>query len=238
MPATDCATMAEQHLRVRIPAGYVELDGVLHLPAEPRGLVIVANGDGDHLFDRGNEAISSALAKAGFAVLIVNLLTPAELAEDADTSALRFDTLILAARLGRITTWAASQPDLALLEIGYLASGLCAGAALAASAVRPDVRSVVCRSPRVTANRLIDGVRGAVLLLAVEHDSATQRESCAALLRLPSSARLEIVPGAHHLIDEPDAVDAAAALVEEWFAKTLAPEEAFVSYGDDWRARS
>jgi putative phosphoribosyl transferase len=234
MSATYSTTMAERQLRVRIPAGSVELDGVLNLPSEPRGLVIVANGDGDHLYDRGNASAASALARAGFAVLSVDLLTPSERAEDAETSALRFDMLLLAARLGRVTSWTESEPELAMLEVGYLASGLCAGAALAASAVRPLVRSVVCRSARVSANRLLDGVRSAVLLLTGEHDSATQRESCATLLRLPSTARLEVVRGARHLLDEPTALEAVAAVAEEWFGKTLEPGELLVASGT-WR---
>ena len=238
MSATDYTTTTERQMRVRIPAGSVELDGVLDLPSEPRGLVIVANGDGDHLYDRGNTAIASDLASAGFAVLIVDLLTPDELAEDAETSALRFDTLLLAARLGRVTAWAESQPELAMMEVGYLASGLCAAAALAASAVRPLVRSVVCRSARVTANRLIDGARAAVLLLAGEHDSAAQRESCATLLRLPSTARLQVVRGARHLLEEPAAADAVTAAAEEWFGKTLEPGETLVTYESAWRAPS
>src|SRR6185503_5678910 len=100
------------------------------------------------------------------------------------------------------------------------------------------VRSVVCRSPRITANRLIDGVRGAVLLLAGEHDSAGQRQSCAALLRLPSNARLEIVRGAHHLLDEPATLDAVSAIAEAWFAKMLEPTEALVADGAAWRGLS
>ena len=236
MSATYYTTATDERIRVRIPAGYVELDGVLDLPREPRGLVIVANGDGDHLYDRGNAAVAGALAAAGFAVLTIELLTPTELAEDAETSALRFDALLLAARLGRVTTWAVAHPELAVLEVGYLASGLCAAAALAASAVRPLVRSVVCRSARVTANRMLDGVRGAVLLLAGEHDSAAQRESCAALLRLPSTARLEVVRGARHLLDEAASLDAVAAVAEEWFGNTLAPGEAWVADGAAWRA--
>lgn len=238
MSAIGFSTTTEQPLRVRIPAGSVELEGALDLPSAPRGLVIVANGDGDHLYDRGNAAIASDLARAGFAVLTVDLLTPAERAEDAESSALRFDTLLLAARLGRVTTWTESHAELAMLEVGYLASGLCAGAALAASAVRPLVRSVVCRSARVTANRLLDGVRGAVLLLAGEHDSAALREACATLLRLPSTARLEMVRDARHLLDEPAALDAVATVAEEWFGRTLEPGETLVGYGLAWRAPS
>lgn len=215
-------TAVERGTPVFIPAGSVALRGSLDLPRDPRGLVIVANGDGDHFYDDGNAAVARALVDAGFAVLTVELLTPHELAEDAETSALRFDEILLAARLAKVTAWTRSHWQLGALEVGYLAAGLCAAAALAATSVRPIAKSVVCRSARVEDGRWLERVSAQVLLLAGERDAPAQRAGCLALSRLRGNARMEILPGARHFLDEPATVDRTARIVEAWFARTLA----------------
>jgi pimeloyl-ACP methyl ester carboxylesterase len=45
----------------------------------------------------------------------------------------------------------------------------------------------------------------------------------AALDRLSVEKRLEIIPGATHLFEEPGALDQAARLAREWFTKHLKP---------------
>ena len=220
---------------VTIPAGSVTLDGELRLPAEPRGLVIVANGDGDHLYDRGNAIVARELAAAGFAVLTVELLTAEERAEDAETSGLRFNQVLLASRLVRVTTWTRSHWALGAVDVGYFAGGLCAGAALAAAAVLPLPRSVVCRSARIDLGVLLERVCAEVLLLTGEHDAATQRASRLALARLPESARMEVVAGARHLLDEPESLEAVVRLAEAWFGETLDDGPAIVAGGSGWQ---
>jgi putative phosphoribosyl transferase len=50
-----------------------------------------------------------------------------------------------------------------------------------------------------------------------------------ALAALRVEARLEIVPGAGHLFEEPGALDAVARLARDWFDRHLAPAGAAAS---------
>ena len=207
---------------MQIPVSSIYLSARLTLTPEARGLVIIANGDGDHLYDETNAYVARRLTDAGFATLVVDLLTPREAAEDAETSELRFHQSLLASRLVRVTQWVRARPALGDLEIGYFASGLCAGAALAAASVASDVRAVVCRGARVDlVVPQLHSVRSEVLLLVGEHDTAHIAASRGAYWLLPETARLELVPNAGHLLDDSVALDRVACEAEHWFAETL-----------------
>ena len=207
---------------MQIPVASIYLTAWLTLTENARGLVVIANGDGDHLYDETNASVARRLAHAGFATLVVDLLTPREMAEDAETSELRFHQSLLASRLVRVTQWVRGRPALRDLEIGYFASGLCAGAALAAASVVSDVRAVVCRGARVDlVIPQLGAVRSPVLLLVGERDTAHIAASRGAYWLLPESARLEVVPNAGHLLDDPIALDHVAYEAEHWFGETL-----------------
>lgn len=207
---------------VQIPMGPAALRGRLSLRENARGLVIIANGDGDHLYDETNAYVARHLFESGFSTLVVDLLTPNELAEDAETSELRFHQSLLASRLVRVTKWMRASLIVGDPEIGLFAGGLCAGAALAAASVLPAVKSVVCRGARV--DRVVpqlQRVRAAVLLLVGERDSAHLNANRGAYWLLPDTARLEVMPDAGHLLDESDILDHMAREAELWFASTL-----------------
>lgn len=207
---------------MQIPVGSVSLKGRLVLGTRPRGLVIIANGDGDHIYDETNAFVTRHLTECGFATLTVDLLTPNEATEDAESSALRFHQGLLASRLVKVTQWARGRLILAGLEIGLFASGLCAGAALAAASVSSNIRAVVCRGARVdVVVPQLNHVRGEVLLLVGERDTAHLNASRGAFWLLPETARLQIVPNAGHLLDAPEALDLVAREAERWFARTL-----------------
>jgi putative phosphoribosyl transferase len=207
---------------LQIPVGSTYLSARLNLTENPRGLVIIANGDGDHLYDETNGYVARHLATEGFATLVVDLLTPREAAEDAETSELRFHQSLLASRLVRVTQWMRGRPALRDVEIGFFASGLCAGAALAAASVVDHVRAVVCRGARVDlVVPQLHSVRAQVLLLVGERDTAHIAASRGAFWLLPDSARLEVVPNAGHLLDDPIALDRVADEAERWFGETL-----------------
>jgi putative phosphoribosyl transferase len=207
---------------LQIPVGSTYLSARLNLTENPRGLVIIANGDGDHLYDETNGYVARHLATEGFATLVVDLLTPREAAEDAETSELRFHQSLLASRLVRVTQWMRGRPAMRDVEIGFFASGLCAGAALAAASVVDHVRAVVCRGARVDlVVPQLHSVRAQVLLLVGERDTAHIAASRGAFWLLPDSARLEVVPNAGHLLDDPIALDRVADEAERWFGETL-----------------
>ena len=207
---------------MQIPVGSIYLRGRLQLADSPRGLVIIANGDGDHLYDETNAYVARQLAAAGFATLSIDLLTPSEAVEDAETSALRFHQSLLASRLVKVTHWLRSRAVFRDLEIGYFASGLCAGAALAAASVAATVGAVVCRGARVDlVVPQIQNVRAPVLLLVGQRDTAHIAASRGAYWLLPQSARLEVIPNAGHLLDDLVALEQVTEEAERWFAETL-----------------
>jgi putative phosphoribosyl transferase len=209
-------------LATQIPVGSINLRGRLLLADNARGLVIVANGDGDHLYDETNAFVARQLAEAGFATLAVDLLTPAEAVEDAETSALRFHQSLLASRLVKVTHWLRSRPVFRALDIGYFASGLCAGAALAAASVAATVGAVVCRGARVDlVVPQIQSVRAPVLLLVGDRDTAHLAASRGAYWLLPDSARLEVIPNAGHLLDDLLALERVVDEAERWFGDAL-----------------
>ena len=219
-------------LPVQIPIGRIALRGRLTLGRKARGLVIVANGDGDHLYDATNTSVARHLGTAGFATLVVDLLTADEAVEDAETSALRFHQGLLASRLVKVVQWARSGVAFSGLEIGVFASGLCAGAALAAASVSSSVRAVVCRGARVdVVVPQLHRVRAEVLLLVGERDTAHLSASRGAYWLLPDTARLEVVSNAGHLLDDADALERVAIEAERWFGRTL-EREAIVGCDD------
>ena len=73
------------------------LDGDLHVPAGCIGLVIFAHGSGSSRFSTRNRKVAESLQRAGFATLLLDLLTREEEAIDLYTREFRFDI----GRLGR-----------------------------------------------------------------------------------------------------------------------------------------
>jgi len=74
---------------VRIPAGAIELDGDLHLPPHPLGMVVFAHGSGSSRHSPRNRQVAAVLQQAGAATLLMDLLTPEEEQADLRTGHLR-----------------------------------------------------------------------------------------------------------------------------------------------------
>src|SRR5438552_14573986 len=104
---------------VRIPAGAIELDGDLHLPPHPLGMVVFAHGSGSSRHSPRNRQVAAVLQQAGAATLLMDLLTPEEEQADLRTGHLRFDIGLLAGRLVAITQWLSVEPTTAGLPVGY-----------------------------------------------------------------------------------------------------------------------
>ncbi|HEY7065311.1 MAG TPA: dienelactone hydrolase family protein [Chloroflexota bacterium] len=210
---------------VGVGAGSVTLEGNLNVPDGSRGIVLFAHGSGSSRHSPRNRYVAAVLQEAGLATLLVDLLTPEEEAVDVRTAHLRFDIGLLAERLVGATEWLGRQPETQNLRVGYFGASTGGGAALVAAARHPDrVDAVVSRGGRPDlAGPALPQVRAPTLLIVGGHDYPVIDMNRAALAQLRVEKRLEIVPGATHLFEEPGALEAVARLAREWFVEHLAP---------------
>ncbi len=211
------ATMNESEIRVQ--AGPAELAGFLSVPANARGVVLFAHGSGSSRHSKRNQYVADVLQQNGMATLLIDLLTPAEEARDNITAELRFNIDFLADRLLGASEWLAQHPSTARLPLGYFGASTGGGAALVAAAQRPNVAAIVSRGGRPDlAERFLPEVKAPTLLIVGGDDLPVIAFNRKAYDRLRCEKRMEIVPGASHLFEEPGKLQEVAKLASEWFA--------------------
>ncbi len=209
---------------VVVQAGPVALQGDLATPDAARGLVLFAHGSGSSRHSPRNRYVADQLHQAGLATLLFDLLTEDEEAVDRYTAELRFDIALLADRLARATDWVRERPRAGALPVGYFGASTGGGAALVAAARRPDrVGAVVSRGGRPDlAGNALPAVRAPTLLIVGSEDTPVIGLNEMALARLGATEKkLAIVNGASHLFEEPGALEEAARLAVDWFARHL-----------------
>lgn len=211
---------------ISIEANAVVLPGFVDIPDGARGLVLFAHGSGSSRFSPRNNYVAQALREAHVATLLFDLLTAEEERLDEETRDLRFDILLLTRRLVAATHWAQARPELSHLALGYFGASTGAAAALCAAACTPAIRAVVSRGGRPDlAGSTLAEVRAPTLLIVGGWDREVLALNRHALAQLACEARLEIVPGATHLFEEPGTLEQAASLAARWFVGHLAPPE-------------
>jgi dienelactone hydrolase len=166
------------------------------------------------------------LRQAGLATLLLDLLTREEEVVDRRTGHLRFDIGLLAERLSFAADWLSKNPHTQDLRIGYFGASTGAGAALVAAAERPSrVGAVVSRGGRPDlAGDALSRVQAPTLLVVGGKDVPVIAMNEEALGMLRAEKRLEIVPGATHLFEEPGALEEVSRLAAGWFVRHLAPK--------------
>jgi putative phosphoribosyl transferase len=216
---------ASQPDLVRIQAGSVTLEGDLQVPDHATGVVLFAHGSGSGRHSARNRFVAGELQAAGLATLLLDLLTPAEEAVDQHTAHLRFDIPLLAERLVAATRWLGDEPVTRALPVGYFGASTGGGAALVAAAAEPErVGAVVSRGGRPDlAGDALSRVRAPTLLIVGGRDYTVLEFNRAAMARMRTEVRLEIVPGATHLFEEPGALEIVAHLARDWFLHSLTP---------------
>ena len=208
---------------VQVPIAGAALDGDLVVPDNPRGIVLFAHGSGSSRHSPRNRYVAQVLQQAGLATLLMDLLTPDEEAIDVRTAALRFDIDLLAHRLIQATDWLIEQPQTGDLPIGYFGASTGAAAALVAAAERPNaVTAIVSRGGRPDlAGAALRRVTAATLLIVGGHDPLVLQLNRKAFAELAGEKKLEIIPGATHLFEEPGALESVAQLARDWFVQHL-----------------
>ena len=220
----------------RIPVDGITLEGDLTIPEGATGIVLFAHGSGSSRFSPRNRAVASELQAGGLATLLLDLLTVEEEQAEAATRHLRFNIELLATRLGAATDWIGRRADTRALPIGYFGASTGAAAALvAASHRRHIIRAIVSRGGRPDlAGEALGTVQAATLLIVGGLDTQVVALNQEAFRRLRCMKRIDIVPGATHLFEEPGALESVSRLARQWFDEYLAvkrPENAAPTTG-------
>jgi dienelactone hydrolase len=199
------------------------LDGDLTVPAAARGIVLFVHGSGSSRHSPRNRFVAETLKDAGLATLLFDLLTPQEEAVDLTTREHRFDINLLAGRLGSAAEWMEQQAEGRSLRIGYFGSSTGGGAALVEAAAHPErVGAVVSRGGRPDlAGAALPKVQAPTLLIVGGRDDVVSRLNREAMAQMRCEVKLEIIPGATHLFEEPGTLDEVARLASAWFVQHL-----------------
>ncbi|RLE23953.1 MAG: phosphoribosyltransferase, partial [Actinobacteria bacterium] len=208
-----------RNLDIEITAGSVVLSGRLVVPEDARGIVVFAHGSGSSRHSPRNRFVASVLNDAGLATLLFDLLTPEEEAVRSNV----FDIDLLGQRLATAARHLRHDDDLSKLDMGIFGASTGAAAALyAAAQPGPEVAAVVSRGGRPDlAGDWLPEVNAPTLLIVGDRDYEVLELNRLAQSRMQCSTKLETVPGATHLFEEPGTLAIAADLAAEWFVEHL-----------------
>jgi len=205
-------------MEVEIKIGGVSLKGNLELVDGAKGLVLFAHGSGSSRFSPRNNFTANELNKVGLATFLFDLLTEEEDAVYEN----RFDIDLLTERLEEVTTWCSQNEKTKNLNIGYFGSSTGAASALMAAAGNRETKAVVSRGGRPDlAMAALPRVICPVLLIVGGDDIEVIEMNKTALEKIKSEKKLEIVPGATHLFEEPGTLEKVVELARDWFLKFL-----------------
>jgi dienelactone hydrolase len=190
------------------------LDGDLITPADAAGVVVFAHGSGSSRHSPRNRMVAARLQEAGYATLLMDLLTPEEDEVDSRTRQFRFDIPRLASRLTGAIRWLSDRPDTAEMPVALFGASTGAAAALIAAAEVPDhVQLVISRGGRPDlAGDALPRVQAPTLLIVGGRDLEVLDLNKAAAAQLRGPVEIAVVPGATHLFEERGALDRVVEL--------------------------
>jgi putative phosphoribosyl transferase len=204
---------------IEIPAGRQLLSGHLTIPRGATGIVAFAHGSGSGRHSPRNQSVASDLNERGLGTLLFDLLTPAEEPDRANV----FDIPLLGDRLGAAAAWLVDHDARRGLPLGYFGASTGAAAALwAAAEAGSPAGAIVSRGGRPDlAGARLGAVRAPTLLIVGGRDEAVLELNREAAEQLRCEHRIEVVPGATHLFEEPGALEAVSDLASDWFLEHL-----------------
>ncbi|MCG3205901.1 MAG: putative phosphoribosyl transferase [Elusimicrobia bacterium] len=209
---------------IQIPIGKANLLGDLVVPKSPQGVVLFAHGSGSSRHSPRNQFVAQLLNQAGFATLLMDLLTEEEEEEDRWRGHLRFDVKMLAKRLIPATDWLNRHPQTRDLQVGYFGASTGSAAALIAAPERTGlVKAIVSRGGRPDmADEALPRILVPTLLIVGGLDTPVIELNREAFEKMTiKEKQLEIVAGATHLFEEPGTLKEVARLATQWFDRYL-----------------
>ena len=208
-------------MEVVIAAKEANLEGTLTLPKNAHGIVLFSHGSGSSRFSPRNNYVAKILNDAGFATLLLDLLTRQE---DLDYE-MRFDIELLTARLLEATAWLQQSSATKQMKIGYFGASTGAASALKAAAkLGKAVSAVVSRGgrPDLASPEELALVAAPTLLIVGGSDDIVVELNQEAFLNLTCEKEMKIIPGASHLFEEAGKLEQVATAARDWFNRYLA----------------
>lgn len=209
----------EKYTAVEIKLNGLVLRGNLSIPENATGMVIFSHGSGSSRLSPRNNYVAKVLNEKGLATLLFDLLT-----EDEDRIyENRFNIDLITMRLIDATQWVQSQKEGKDLVIGYFGASTGAASALRAAAFyKNDIGAVVSRGGRPDlAMQELNKVTAPTLLIVGGWDHQVIQFNEKAYQELKCHRKLEIVPEASHLFEEPGKLQQVADIAAAWFNKWL-----------------
>jgi putative phosphoribosyl transferase len=207
--------IGEAFKRAEVSVGLHRLGGNLFLPMQPLGLILFAHGSGSSRFSPRNVFVAECLVARGLATLLFDLLRP----EESEHRRNVFDIGLLATRLEEAIAGASRLTEVGDLPVGLFGASTGAAAALVAAAHQSaGVAAVVSRGGRPDlAAEALPHVKASTLLIVGGDDDQVLELNRWALRRLRCDARLDVVPRATHLFEEPGTLEQVAQIAGDWF---------------------
>src|SRR5680860_586006 len=209
----------ENKKTVEIQIEDVTLQGNLAIPENATAIVIFSHGSGSSRLSPRNNYVAEVLQQKGQATLLSDLLTEKEdrIYEN------RFNIDLLTERLIAITKWVKENPETKDLNLGYFGASTGAASALVAAAYfGNEIKAVVSRGGRPDLGMQdIQKVKAPTLLIVGGYDDLVIQLNQKAFEKLQCERKLEIVPEASHLFEEPGKLNVVARLSADWFSKCL-----------------
>jgi putative phosphoribosyl transferase len=208
---------------VKIELGPTTLDGLLYIPPTATSLVLFAHGSGSSRHSPRNQIVAKFLQDGNIATLLFDLLTEPEEEMDLVNRELRFNIPFLTERLLGATEWVEKYVHTHSFTIGYFGASTGAAAALLAAAeLGMSVKAVVSRGGRPDlANHALKQVQSPTLLIVGENDFGVIELNQKAFELLSCPKKLEVVPNATHLFEEPGTLEQVGRMAAIWFQKYL-----------------
>lgn len=218
---------------VAVPASRITLPGDFVVPDHARAVVLSAHGVHTPRNHPRIQALAVELHQAGFGTLALDLFSETEARQAEAGQAQPVDLEMLGRRLVAAVDWVKAQTDTRALPIVLFAAGAEAAPALRAAADLPDrVLTVIswAGQPEL-AGDILERVRTPVLFviggetpaaLPATRQAADRLEATRELAdRVPAPHDVREVRTASHRLDDPDALDQAAEVTQEWTDECL-----------------
>lgn len=211
----------ERHATVHISLKDVVLEAFLDIPSSPKGLVLLSHGIGSGRFSTQNNYLANILQGNGMATLSFDLLTESE--DQVHENRLDIDKLTQ--RLINTTKWVREHHRTQGLPIAYFGASTGAASTLRAAAFFGGaVKAVVTRGGSLDpAMDELGQVKAPTLLIVGSLDTDVLSLNQRAYENLKCGKKLEIIPDAGHLFEEPDQLkqvaEASSAWLLKWFKK-------------------